>query len=177
MQFDEKSAVCLVAFGSNLSLPGFADSQAVIRAGLSRLAAVLQADIQVSALYRSNPVPPSDQPLYVNGVARLETRVAPRPLLAHLLSVEREFGRERSVANAARTLDLDLIAYGQTIVDDSNLTLPHPRMHERGFVLRPLLDVEPDWRHPVWKTSASDLIKTVDTSDLEVIAPPFRVSA
>ncbi len=175
MQIGEKSAVCLVAFGSNLRFGEYADSQAVIRAGLQRLASVLGTALKVSALYRSNPVPPSDQPLYVNGVALFATNLSPQQVLACLLSVEREFGRERSVPNAARTLDLDLIAQGDAILDEPDLTLPHPRMHQRGFVLRPLVDVAPDWRHPETQQAARELLAPLDISDLEVIAPPFSV--
>lgn len=176
MQSHENTAPCLIAFGSNLPFPGYADSQAVIRAGLQRLSNRLGAKIRVSALYQSEPVPPSDQPLYVNGVALAQVANDPGELMSLLLEIEREFGRERSVANAARTLDLDLIACGASQLDSEHLTLPHPRMHLRGFVLKPLCDVAAHWRHPALGQSAEAMVMQVDISDLRQIAAPFEVS-
>ncbi len=175
MQSHENSAPCLIAFGSNLPFAGLEDSQAVIRAGLQRLANRLDAELSVSALYQSEPVPPSDQPLYINGVALAIGAWNPQEIMSVLLEIERDFGRERSVANAARTLDLDMIAYGNRELDSEHLTLPHPRMHLRGFVLKPLCDVQDDWHHPKLDRSAKQLLAQVDISDLRLIVPPFRV--
>ncbi len=175
MQSFEDSAPCLIAFGSNLPFPGYADSQAVIRAGLQVLAQRLGRPVQVSALYQSEPVPPSDQPLYINGVAMVTTAIAPEALLALLLEIERNFGRERSVANAARTLDLDLIAQGDRQIETSDLILPHPRMQVRGFVLKPLCDLAPNWQHPSLGVTAAELLSAVDISDLRRVAAPFEL--
>lgn len=102
-----------------------------------------------SRWYRSAPVPPSGQPDYVNGVVRLVGVVAPHRLLMLLHAIEAEAGRVRSVANAARPLDLDLLAVDGLVISDAALTLPHPRMQDRAFVLRPLQEVAPQWVHPV----------------------------
>lgn len=102
-----------------------------------------------SRWYESAPVPRvADQPWYVNGVVAVATDLDPAALLAELQGIEREFGRVRSVPNAPRTLDLDIIAYGDRVARAGAPLLPHPRCHERAFVLLPLRDLAPGWRHP-----------------------------
>lgn len=103
-----------------------------------------------SPWYRSAPVPPSGQPDYVNGAARLECALPPRELLDQMHEIERDFGRVRKRRNEARVIDLDLLAYDDCVVDvPGGLVLPHPRLAQRAFVLLPLRDVAPAWRHPV----------------------------
>lgn len=97
-----------------------------------------------SSLYTSAPLGYVDQPDFVNAVAQVETGLAPRALLHALLDLEQRHGRERSFRNAPRTLDLDLLLYGSAHFHEDSLTLPHPRMQERGFVLLPLLEIAPD---------------------------------
>ena len=110
-----------------------------------------------SPWYESAPIPASDQPWFVNGVAALATGLPAPELLRRLHAIEREFERIRSVPNAARTIDLDLLDYdGQVHVGWP--VLPHPRLHERAFVLRPLLDIAPDWRHPLTGEPAGTLL-------------------
>jgi 2-amino-4-hydroxy-6-hydroxymethyldihydropteridine diphosphokinase len=101
-----------------------------------------------SSLYRSAPQGYAAQPDYVNAVAKLESSLAAPDLLAQLQRIEDAHGRQRSFANAPRTLDLDLLLYGTETVNSETLTLPHPRMHERAFVLEPLLELEPDLSIP-----------------------------
>ena len=147
----------LVALGSNLAAPPAQDPLETALAGLSALAEVGIDILAVSRWYRSEPQPPSGQPDFVNGVARLATSLPPRTLLACLHDVEARFGRARTVPNAARPLDIDLIDYcGQ--VQGRGPVLPHPRAHLRNFVLLPLAEVAPDWRHPVSRRSISELI-------------------
>ena len=110
-----------------------------------------------SEWYRSAPVPPSGQPDYVNGAVRLEGDVDPHAMLQLLHAIEAEAGRERGAVNAARTLDLDLIAIDGLVIDDG-LVLPHPRLAERAFVLAPLCDVAPEWVHPVLGKTAAALL-------------------
>ena len=131
---------------------------------------------RVSPWYRSAPVPASDQPWYVNAVAEVRTPLAPAPLLAFLHKVEREFGRVRGVANAARVLDLDLLAYGDAIADgrDGGPVLPHPRLHERAFVLVPLVDLAPGWRHPMLGKTAAELLQGLGGADATVPMPPGK---
>jgi 2-amino-4-hydroxy-6-hydroxymethyldihydropteridine diphosphokinase len=96
-------------------------------------------------------------PEYRNGVALVEAQGGPHHVLRSLLGVETELGRERAGRNAPRTLDLDLIAHGRTVLDDPGLTLPHPRAHERLFVMGPLAEIAPGWVHPVLGESAAEL--------------------
>lgn len=97
-----------------------------------------------SSLYVSAPVGYDQQPDFINAVARLETGLSPRVLLAALLKIEHRHGRERTFRNAPRTLDLDLLLYGAARFHEPGLSLPHPRMHERAFVLQPLMEIAPD---------------------------------
>jgi|ERR1700690_4797 2-amino-4-hydroxy-6-hydroxymethyldihydropteridine diphosphokinase len=97
-----------------------------------------------SSLYVSAPVGYDQQPDFINAVAKLETRLSPRALLAALLDIEHRHGRQRTFRNAPRTLDLDLLLYGDARFHEPGLTLPHPRMHERAFVLEPLMEIAPD---------------------------------
>ena len=102
-----------------------------------------------SRWFRSAAEPPSGQPDFVNGVVRLVGEADPFALLAALHALEAKAGRVRTVVNAARTLDLDLLAMDSLVVGEARLTLPHPRMAQRAFVLAPLCDVAPGWRHPL----------------------------
>jgi 2-amino-4-hydroxy-6-hydroxymethyldihydropteridine diphosphokinase len=103
-------------------------------------------------------VPDSHQPWFVNAVALLATDLEPEALLDRLLDVEARFGRVRGERNAARTLDLDLLDYDGLVVDTPRLTLPHPRLHERRFVLEPLCEITPEWRHSRLGLTAAQLL-------------------
>jgi 2-amino-4-hydroxy-6-hydroxymethyldihydropteridine diphosphokinase len=154
-----------IALGANLPSDHGAP-EATLEAAL---AAIRAAGVTVearSAWYATAPVPRSGQPDYVNGVARVSTDLAPADLLAVLHRIEDRFGRMRAARNEARVIDLDLIDYGGVVTgpDGEGLVLPHPRAHLRGFVLLPLRDVAPDWRHPVTGDSIDALIG--DLSDL-----------
>ena len=125
------------------------------------IGALREAGVKIvarSRWYRTAPVPASDQPWFVNGVVAVETNLEPMELLALLQKIERQFGRERGIRNAARTLDLDILDYDERIVEGPRLTLPHPRMQERAFVLLPLAEIAPDWRHPKTGQGVSALI-------------------
>jgi 2-amino-4-hydroxy-6-hydroxymethyldihydropteridine diphosphokinase len=120
-----------------------------------------------SPLYRSQAWPDPNDPPYVNAVARVRTKLGPLDLMRVLLQIEAEFGRRRSVKNAPRTLDLDIVDYGGLVTDAAHLMLPHPQMHERAFVLRPLADVAADWRHPVTGQTVSELLRIVGEDGLK----------
>jgi 2-amino-4-hydroxy-6-hydroxymethyldihydropteridine diphosphokinase len=103
-------------------------------------------------------MPPSAQPWFVNAVAILETALEPVALLDALLALEAQFGRVRGARNAPRSLDLDLLDYGGRLIDSERLILPHPRLHKRRFVLAPLVEVAPAWRHPRLGLGAGELL-------------------
>lgn len=115
---------------------------------------------QVSRLWRTAPVPfHPDHPWYYNAVVEVGTSKSPHELMKELLDIESEFGRVRTVPNAPRLLDLDLIAYDGLVLNDTpDLIVPHPRMDTRAFVLRPLADIAPDWIHPLTHARLEDLI-------------------
>ena len=146
----------LVGLGGNLpSVAG--DALATCRAALKVLPLMGITVRAVSPWYRSAPHPPSDQPWFVNGVVLVSSKLPAHGLLAELHKVEAQFGRERSVANAARTLDLDLLAYDDEIHADG-VVVPHPRLQDRAFVLKPLAALAPAWRHPILKKTATELL-------------------
>ncbi len=138
----------LVAIGANLPAPQGAPAVSCQRAveALAQLPGLRL--VRVSSWHVTAPQPPSGQPDYVNGVALLDGTPTPQALLEALQAIERRFGRERSVANAARTMDLDIIAMNGLVRDAPDPVLPHPRAHQRGFVLLPLREVAPAWVHP-----------------------------
>jgi 2-amino-4-hydroxy-6-hydroxymethyldihydropteridine diphosphokinase len=129
-----------IALGSNLG-----DPEARVRKAFGDLAALPGTLVAArSALYRTAPVGYADQPAFINACAQVETRLSARELLDGLLDIERRHGRVRDIPNGPRTLDLDIVLYGGAIIDEPGLCVPHPRAHERAFVLAPLLDVWPD---------------------------------
>ena len=128
-----------IALGSNLD-----DPEGKVRMAIAALALLPESRlVAASSLYRSAPVGRTDQPDFVNAVAQLSTTLAPQPLLAALLALEQRFGRERSFRNAPRTLDLDLLLYDGQCIATAGLVVPHPRMHQRAFVLAPLVEIAP----------------------------------
>ena len=140
-------SLILIGLGGNLTSQ-YGSPRETQRAALQYLEERGGKLLACSRFWRTRPVPISDQPWFVNAVAALATDLEPAALLAVLHEIEAEFGRVRTVANAARPLDLDLLAYGRRCVTDG-LIVPHPRLHERAFVLCPLADIAPDWVHPI----------------------------
>ena len=131
---------CYVALGSNLG-----DPLRAVESGIDSLAGLSDSRlIARSSLYRTAPVGVGKQPDFINAVAALDTSLGPRELLVTLLDVEARHGRTRHVPLAARTLDLDLLLHGDTILNEPDLKLPHPRMHRRAFVLVPLAEIAPE---------------------------------
>ena len=139
----------LLGLGGNLPFVGHATPRATLEAALASLPARGIVVAALSPWYTSAPVPASDQPWYVNAVARIETALSPEATLAVLHAVEHELGRVRGAPNAARTVDLDLLTWGRLVrLAGPPPLLPHPRMTLRTFVLAPLADLAPGWRHP-----------------------------
>ena len=147
----------LIGIGSNLSGGRFASPQDVCNAALEELERQGCTIRRRSRWYESAPVPASDQPWFVNGVVEIATTLTPAQLLARLHAIEQAFGRIRRERNEARVIDLDLLAYGD-VVSETPPVLPHPRLHERAFVLHPLAEIAPHWRHPVTGRSVSELL-------------------
>jgi 2-amino-4-hydroxy-6-hydroxymethyldihydropteridine diphosphokinase len=137
-------AVAYIGLGANL--PSAAGSPAVTLAAAVRRFASLGQVTACSSLYSTAPVGYEDQPRFLNAVAGIETHLGPRDLLVSLLGIEREFGRDRSsvIQNGPRTLDLDILLFGDLMVSESGLEIPHPRLVEREFVLVPLAEIAPD---------------------------------
>lgn len=149
-----------VALGANLEHPLYGAPRRALEAALEELGRRGMAVRRVSPWYRTAPVPASDQPWYVNAVAEVVTDLSADALLARLHEVEDAFGRVRTVPNAARLIDLDLLDFHGEIASGGpgRATLPHPRMEGRAFVLKPLADLAPDWRHPRTGISIQDLL-------------------
>jgi 2-amino-4-hydroxy-6-hydroxymethyldihydropteridine diphosphokinase len=147
---DDKSldSVTIIALGSNLN-GEWASSISVLEAAKSRLPSFGLKILKCSSYWRSSAWPDATQPAYINAVALVETRLDPEAALLALHALEAEFGRVRTAANASRILDLDLIAYGRMVQADATPILPHPRAAERRFVMAPLAEIAPGWRHPV----------------------------
>ena len=137
------SVVVAVALGSNLG-----DRERCLREAVGALRTSISR-LRVSAFHETDPVGVEPQPRFLNAVAVGETQLAARGLLAALLDVERRFGRERPHPGAPRTLDLDLILYGEAVIDEPGLRVPHPRFRERRFVLEPLAELAANWVDPV----------------------------
>ncbi len=146
----------IVALGTNLK-GEYASLQTLLEAALEALQANGLRLVRRSSWWRSAAWPDPSAPAYLNGVVIVETGQGPHEVLAALRRVERAFGRVRGERNAARTLDLDLIAHGRFVLDGPELSLPHPRAAERRFVMGPLAEIAPGWRHPVSGTSAENL--------------------
>jgi 2-amino-4-hydroxy-6-hydroxymethyldihydropteridine diphosphokinase len=150
-----------VALGSNLG-----DPAQQIRSALRALAALPGTRlVRLSSLYRNPPEGGLAQPEFVNAVAQIETHAAPRELLDRLLGIERAHGRARDHPNAPRTLDLDVVLYGDRVVREPGLTIPHPRMLDRAFVLVPLAEIAPDAAVP-GRGRVADLAAKLDASGL-----------
>ncbi|HKZ11093.1 MAG TPA: 2-amino-4-hydroxy-6-hydroxymethyldihydropteridine diphosphokinase [Rhodanobacteraceae bacterium] len=153
----ETVTVC-VALGSNLD-----DPRAQVQHAFEALAALPRSRLLArSRLYRTPPWGVTSQPDFINAAARLETSLSPRELLDALQAVEVRAGRMRAIRNGPRILDLDLLLYGGRIIDEPGLVVPHPRLHERAFVLLPLADVAPDFEVP-GQGRVRDLVANVDT--------------
>jgi 2-amino-4-hydroxy-6-hydroxymethyldihydropteridine diphosphokinase len=153
----------IIAIGANLPGPAGRSPLETARHAVACLNSL--PDLRLSGLSRwflSAPVPPSHQPDYVNGVASLVVEpgktIDPALLLSRLMAVETSHGRQRGEVNAARTLDLDIISIGALVRAAPDPILPHPRAHERAFVLAPLADVAPGWVHPVLGLTATALL-------------------
>tara|TARA_Y100001960_G_C14490971_1_gene736686 strand:- start:60 stop:617 length:558 start_codon:yes stop_codon:yes gene_type:complete len=152
----------LLGIGSNLPGP-FGCPRGACGAALEALRKSGLQIIERSPWYESAPVPISNQPYFVNGVVSIKTNLGPKDLLNQVLEIEAKMGRKRTKPNAARVIDLDVLAQGNLICRGYGgaPVLPHPRLHERAFVIFPLADIFPDWEHPIIQSSAQDIKTTL----------------
>jgi 2-amino-4-hydroxy-6-hydroxymethyldihydropteridine diphosphokinase len=166
------ASACVAAYvglGANLGNPA-----AQLQQALAALAELPESTLEaVSSLYRTRPVD-ADGPDYLNAVARLSTSLAPLALLQALHHIEHAAGRERPYHNAPRRLDLDLLLHGSVLLQTPTLTLPHPRLHLRAFVLVPLLELDPDLRLPC-RGAAADALPAVADQAIERVAAPLDI--
>ena len=166
--------IALIGVGANLPGPGGLPALRTCKQAVAILDSLPGSRVvALSRWFSSAPVPASDQPHYVNGVAMLRyaagTTIDPAVLLIALQNVEAACGRKRSFANAARTLDLDIIGIGDLVRAAPDPILPHPRAHLRAFVLAPLVDVAPDWVHPVFGKSAAALLRALPAQEIRLL--------
>lgn len=157
--------IAYIALGSNLQDPVKQVSRAFD--ALAQLPATRL--LQRSSLYKTAPVGYDNQPDFINAVAKVDTSLEPIELLHKLLAVEARFGRERPFPNAPRILDLDLLLYGEVCMQTAELTLPHPRMHERGFVLLPLAEIAPELVLANGQ-SVVELAKKIQQEDIQILS-------
>jgi 2-amino-4-hydroxy-6-hydroxymethyldihydropteridine diphosphokinase len=159
-----KEHVIYLALGSNLGNR---------LANLKQAVASLTPQIEVqakSAVYETPPWGYEKQPKFLNQVVKAKTYLEPEPLLKHLKRLEIALGRQVSFPNGPRSIDLDILFYDDIVLDTDSLTLPHPRLHERAFVLLPLLDIDPDLVHPINKKSVRGMAAECDVSAIERVA-------
>ena len=149
-----------IGLGANLPHPRYGAPKDTLQAALAALNSREIEILRISPWYRTAPVPASEQPWYFNAVAEIGTVLPADRLLAELHAVEEQFGRVRSAPNAPRIIDLDLLDFRRKTAPGGpgKATLPHPRMTGRAFVLRPLADIAPHWRHPVSGASIQALV-------------------
>lgn len=160
---DDDNAAILIAYGSNLpSAAAFPERQSASQAFAQVVKTLQERGLivnRISSLWRSLAWPDTSDPPYVNAVIQVHTELSPAELLERLHEIEYSAGRVRGKRNAPRVLDLDLIAYGRTILNNGSIILPHPRAHERAFVMGPVAEILPDWSHPILKETSASLWK------------------
>lgn len=145
-----------LSLGSNLG-----DRARNLRAAIDGLARASIAVRRVSPVYETAPVDLVDQPMFLNLVVEAETALMPRQLLARIARLERELGRQRTVAKGPRTIDIDILFHGSSVIDTPDLIVPHPRIAERRFVLEPLSEIAPELVHPLTRRTIREMLAGV----------------
>ncbi|MEM7170612.1 MAG: 2-amino-4-hydroxy-6-hydroxymethyldihydropteridine diphosphokinase [Pseudomonadota bacterium] len=157
-----------IGLGANLPTEEFGSPRQTLEAALDDLGRQGISLEALSGWYRTAPVPASDQPWFVNAVARVKCQLGPEDLLTRLHDVEARFGRIRAERNGPRVIDLDLLAYQGLVSSASGgVQLPHPRLAERAFVVWPLCDIAPDWHHPVTGQTCGEMKAALSTTLLK----------
>jgi 2-amino-4-hydroxy-6-hydroxymethyldihydropteridine diphosphokinase len=143
--------VVYLSLGSNLG-----DREANLRLAIEKLKTIGDPTL-VSSFYETEPVELALQPWFLNCAVKLDTEKMPRQLMAATLALEQELGRQRKQQKGPRTIDIDILLFGSSVVKLPSLTIPHPKMHQRRFVLEPLAEIAPEVRHPVFKRTIREL--------------------
>lgn len=151
-----------ISLGSNLG-----DRTANLRTAIGKLCELGNL-VAVSSFYETEPVEVTDQPWFLNCAVGLKTELMPRQFLSKLLKIERQMGRRRMRPKGPRTIDIDILLFGNSIVHTPKLNVPHPAMHQRRFVLQPFSEIAPDVRHPVFKRKISELLEALPGSSGQV---------
>ncbi|HIE03190.1 MAG TPA: 2-amino-4-hydroxy-6-hydroxymethyldihydropteridine diphosphokinase [Candidatus Latescibacteria bacterium] len=163
-------AVAYIGLGSNLG-----DRARYLREAIRRLKALPGTKLEaVSSFYDTAPVGVEDQPRFLNAVVKLCTELPPKRLLEGLLEIEKKLGRKRTRRWGPRTVDLDLLLYDDQVISEPELQVPHPRMHERSFVLVPLAELDPEVLHPALGRTARELLEGVGRGDVSPIEQEER---
>jgi 2-amino-4-hydroxy-6-hydroxymethyldihydropteridine diphosphokinase len=150
--------VVYLSLGSNLG-----DRAANLRTAIKELQEIGEV-VAVSSFYETEPMEVADQPWFLNCAVALKTKLMPRQFLTRMLKIERDMGRRRVRPKGPRTIDIDILLFGDSIVHTPQLDVPHPAMHQRRFVLQPLAEIAPDTRHPVFKRKIGELLEALPRS-------------
>jgi 2-amino-4-hydroxy-6-hydroxymethyldihydropteridine diphosphokinase len=145
-----------LSLGTNLG-----DREASLREALAQLGAAGIRILRVSSLYETEPRDVPDQPWFLNAVVEAETKLFPKMLLARTQGIEQAMGRKKTRPKGPRTIDTDILLYGNSVIDTETLVIPHPRMHERRFVLEPLAELAPELRHPATRRTVREMLAGV----------------
>ncbi|HEY5649285.1 MAG TPA: 2-amino-4-hydroxy-6-hydroxymethyldihydropteridine diphosphokinase [Nitrospiria bacterium] len=158
---------CYIGVGSNMgNRRGFCEE------AVRKLGEFPGSDVEtVSSVYETAPMERSDQDWFINCVVKLRTTLSPQELLKACQGVEQFLGRKRTLRFGPRTIDLDVLFYGDRVIHEASLTIPHPRLHERRFVLEPLAEIAPDFKHPLLKKSPGDLLSGIAGQTVNRLGP------
>ena len=159
-----KEHIVYLALGTNL-----ADRLANLRQAIASLTPQMEVRAK-SSVYETPPWGYADQPKFLNQVVKVKTYLEPEALLKHLKRLEVALGRKESFQNGPRLIDIDILFFDDLVLDTPTLVIPHPRLHERAFVLLPLMDIAPDLVHPVSKKSVSEMVVECDVSAIQLVA-------
>lgn len=164
-----KQTTAFLGIGANLVPDGYDSLHSALSAATDKLSYHVTITKR-SSWYRTSPIPKSDQPDFLNAVLQICTGTTSDRLLEIIHNIEVEFGRVRTVRNAARVLDIDILSFGNEIREDEHLTIPHPRLAERSFVLVPWAEIAPEWCHPIYKETIHTLCqKLSDSLHLDIL--------
>jgi 2-amino-4-hydroxy-6-hydroxymethyldihydropteridine diphosphokinase len=158
--------IVYLSLGSNIG-----DRQSNLQKAIERLADTRLRILRTSPIYETEPVDYTGQPWFLNQVAEAETELFPMQLLSRIGKIERQLGRARTFPNGPRTIDIDILLYGKTVVHSATLEIPHPRMAQRRFVLAPLADLAPDLRHPVTGLTVGEMLDVAPAEVVRLIDP------